>query len=735
MEGFMPMSFAFSEANARAVGQYVQQGLLPALTSIGNQLTLIAQGIDLLTRMVQSVVLPVEILSEFGTIKYTTLRVYESNPNFLEDINITRRAIALLGFSYIGEVIDLLGAILKHLGQFRDLVQQGLAALNIEIQLGFTAVFALKDAVEQGLIDLNKELQLGFSSLFSILSQILARLDKGLVLSTQITFAIDLGGLSSFLAGLDIGKLAKLLAVATGFVVLFAAALAAVVGFVYLLAKALGEFTGTSLLAAVVVAGFVAVMVWLFTTIAGFDFKTLGQIAFGLALIVTFVYSLAKSLAGYNWDAIARIAVGLGAIVLFVALLGLALRLFNADVLNAIPALGKLFDVLINLAKAIAGFTPAQLQTIGLGFLGIVAFIALLGLALKLFNADVLNAIPALGQLFDALINLAKAIVGFTSAQLQTISLGFLGIAAFVGLLGLALKLFNVDVLNAIPALGQLFDALINLAQAIVSFTPDQLMVIGLGLLGIVGFVALLALALNSLDATAVAALPGLALLFDSIINLANAIVSFTPGQLLTIGLAFGVITLFVWGLAAALDFAAVPLMSLAIILTSLERIMNSVSGSGTGLLGVLGKLAGGVLSSVFGDLSSVSSAIGGAGQTQPATTVGIGAALPPTAASVATPAGLGFGGGPELSGGGGGLFPPAPSLAGPSLAGLPGPQAVDQSVNVQGGITVNINADRLEANSAQILSDEIVRALQERLGALRSEQDFRTGVRSSAPL
>ena len=53
------------------------------------------------------------------------------------------------------------------------------------------------------------------------------------------------------------------------------------------------------------------------------------------------------------------------------------------------------------------------------------------------------------------------------------------------------------------------------------------------------------------------AALPGLALLFDSIINLANAIASFTPGQLLTIGLAFGVITLFVWGLAAALDLTA----------------------------------------------------------------------------------------------------------------------------------------------------------------------------------
>jgi hypothetical protein len=61
------------------------------------------------------------------------------------------------------------------------------------------------------------------------------------------------------------------------------------------------------------------------------------------------------------------------------------------------------------------------------------------------------------------------------------------------------------------------------------------------------------------------------------------------------------------------------------------------------------------------------------------------------------------------------------------------GAQAVDQSVNVQGGINVAVNADRLEADSAQILSDEIVAQLQARLGALRSEQDFRVGGRPSA--
>ncbi|MFG3257558.1 hypothetical protein [Streptomyces sp. NPDC048172] len=57
---------------------------------------------------------------------------------------------------------------------------------------------------------------------------------------------------------------------------------------------------------------------------------------------------------------------------------------------------------------------------------------------------------------------------------------------------------------------------------------------------------------------------------------------------------------------------------------------------------------------------------------------------------------------------------------------------AVDQSVHVEGGITVNVNAERLEADSAALLSDDIIAQLQQRLGALRSEQDFRTGARPS---
>jgi len=90
--------------------------------------------------------------------------------------------------------------------------------------------------------------------------------------------------------------------------------------------------------------------------------------------------------------------------------------------------------------------------------------------------------------------------------------------------------------------------------------------------------------------------------------------------------------------------------------------------------------------------------------------------ALPPAGALPALPEG-------------GPVQPVVPGVA----AAAPAPASVDQSVHVQ-GITININAERLEADAGKLLSDEIIRQLQARLGALRSEQDFRTGVRAPAP-
>jgi hypothetical protein len=70
----------------------------------------------------------------------------------------------------------------------------------------------------------------------------------------------------------------------------------------------------------------------------------------------------------------------------------------------------------------------------------------------------------------------------------------------------------------------------------------------------------------------------------------------------------------------------------------------------------------------------------------------------------------------------------PAPALGAGAVAGGP-----DQSVHVEGGIHVTINAEGLDAGSARMLTDDMVRQIQERLDSLRSERDRRVGVRTAA--
>ena len=69
-----------------------------------------------------------------------------------------------------------------------------------------------------------------------------------------------------------------------------------------------------------------------------------------------------------------------------------------------------------------------------------------------------------------------------------------------------------------------------------------------------------------------------------------------------------------------------------------------------------------------------------------------------------------------------------------PAAAARGVPEQMDQSVRVEGGITVNIHTERMVLDEAEILSDTIVQRLRERLDALRSEREFRTGVRAPAP-
>ena len=601
-------------------------------------------------------------------VQHVGLQVYVMNPDLLEHIEAARWAVAYLAYVEMDEVISLLRGIGWRAGQ----IHQDILQLNV--------------ALDTGMAGLAYELTAFADCACTALQAILDQLRAGLRVTGALTLAVDFSGA---LAGLDIDKLLKLLGIAAGFVALLGVALAEIVGFVYLLAQALKAFD-------------LSIVKLLPNLVQLFD---------GFVRLMT-------AIAGFDWPTLGRIAVGFAEIAVFTALLGFALRAFQAETLRAVPALALLFDGFIRLMTTIGGFNWSQLGRIAVGFAEIAAFMALLGLALRLFQADVLAVIPALALLFLGFVRLMTAIGGFDWPTLGRIAVGFAEIAAFIALLGLALRLFTDQAIAAIPALAVLFDSLVSMMAVIAGFSVDQLIQLGLAFLGIAAFIALLGLALDTFSSQAVAAIPGLTQLFESLIELATFINSLSGNQLILIGVAMAALTAFMFGMAAALDIATPGLAELAAVLGGVQAILSSIitiaRGAASALSSVLSFSGGGGLGSLLsfqegGVMPQTGLAVLHEGER--VLTADESQALESASSA-------------------------APVPGGPLPMGLPAaaPAPVDQSVNVQGGITINISAERLEADSARLLSDEIVQRLQERLGALRSEQEFRNGVRAPAP-
>jgi hypothetical protein len=299
---------------------------------------------------------------------------------------------------------------------------------------------------------------------------------------------------------------------------------------------------------------------------------------------------------------------------------------------------------------------------------------------------------------------------------------GLAALAGFVFVLGLALKDLSPDVLAALPALSDFIAQLGALGMGLAALSAGDLLGMGVGLALLAGFVYLLGLALGTFSDQALAALPGLAALIGALNDLATSMAALSVGDLITMAVAFALIAGFVWALAAALEYAAGPLASIATILGTVKDMMTAVGSAISGLMGFLGDLgsfASGVFSGIADGVGSVLDALNPFSSLSIPGMGGGGS----SALAIASPGagGDGFGaptgGAPGFGGGGGGGG---------------GPQSVDQSINL-GGVTITINADKLEANASQMLSDQIVQGLRERLGALQSEQGFRTGERPSA--
>ncbi|MCB0185668.1 MAG: hypothetical protein KDE31_15475, partial [Caldilineaceae bacterium] len=429
----------------------------------------------------------------------------------------------------------------------------------------------------------------------------------------------------------------------------------------------------------------------------------LGDITKNLIALGVGLGLLAAWLSRLQSDQLKSLVVGLVALAGFMLLLGVALRIMPAEIEANVKALEQLFNALTTLAEKITSFKPDQLKQIAAGFIGIVLFVGLLGLALRAFPAQVQETAAAMQTLFTTLTNLANTITSFSPAQLQQIALGFVGIVAFVGLLGLALQLFPDQAAAAIIALGNLFTALTNLATTIVSFTPDQLIQIGLGFLGIALFVGLLGGVLSLFQDAFVLAGPALAAIVMHMNELVVTLANLDIGQLIMLGVGLALLVGFVAALGAVATATAPGL-------TALASALNAIASTLENIIDLASRAA-----SALSSLPSIS--LGGITDILPS--FDGGGIMPLT--------------GPAMLHAGERVLTPEEyqayerGFAQPVVAAGGGGQTIDV-----GGVTISINAQSVDRNSVDLLSDEIVAKLQERLAVLSGDQQFRSGARNS---
>jgi hypothetical protein len=720
VDGVLPISLSLTDNSARIVGAYVRSGLVdvvrPPLDRIEAHLLELNNGLRMLS---------IDVVDVFNGITDRRLKVQVMNESLLDHIEATRWAVAYFSYNTFLELLD-------HIRYMRWL--DGRSHLHLhQIIEGLTRIESLVAAFATEVSGMG-------SIIIGLLQAILDKLNQGIGLTGTIQIIVT--GADP-LAEIDLWKLLGLLG-------LLFLGLAIIVAFLFGVSAALATFGAGALKAAAAVVVLSLGLIPLINALAKFELGEMLMIAAGFLAITLFVAGLGRAFQEFKtdlekvipplntfFDSIAKlmttlskfkpgematIAVGFAAIAGFVAGLGLAFQQVTSDLEKVIPPLNTFFDSIAKLMTTLSKFKPGEMATIAVGFAAIAGFVALLGLAFQQVTSDLEKIVPQLDTFFTSISNLMTAISRFTPGQMVTIAVGFLLIAGFVWLLGMALDTLSQKAISALEPLAAFFTAITALMIAISKFTPGEMFQIAVGFIMIAGFVWLLSMAINTLTAQSVAALPGLAALITALTGLASTLGNMTAGQMFTMAIGLILIAAFVWAIAAALVYAAGPLATLATLFGSLGGVLSTVADIGSGLWGVLSDI-GGVIGDIGGGIGDF---FGGVGDTLFGSldvtamvnqTALAAAAPPPPPPVAAAPAGL--------PGGLGALAP------GGALAAAPVGSAttVDQTVNA-GGISVSISADRLEADSAQLLTDDIVAQLQSRLGALRSTQDFQAGAR-----
>lgn len=715
----------------------------------------------------------------------TSLRVYETNPDMLAHIEAARWAIANWSYNRSIDMMNLLGGIYRRLGEIStklDTLHNDLVGIAFDITaIGDTVTRLLSEILAElrrglrfqgeltisfnlgGIGDLLKNLDLaklfgligaaalavlvlaaGLAAIAAFVWALAAALNTLnpvlIVLLPLLTIFIStLKDLATAIAGMDWGAIGKLWL-----------GLAALAGFVFALAYALKQMNPAVLEALEPLKGFIDSLKDLATTLAGLSLGGLATMVGGLAALGGFVYalgvalsqmtpevlnalgplsefintlsSLSTTLAGLSFGGLATMVGGLAALGGFVYALGAALSQMTPEVLNALGPLSTFIDTLRNLATTLAGLDAGSIVAMSVSLAALAGFIYVLTLALGQVTPQVLNALGPLSTFVDTLSRLATTLAALDAGSVVAMTIALAALAGFVYVLGLAVNQFSAQALQALPALSGFLTSLTNMATTLAGLSLVDLIGMAFGMALIAGFIYLLGMALNTFSTDVLNALPSINMLIMSLNSLVITLAGLSIGDLIMMGIAFALIAGFLYVVGMALDAATPGFLALAAALREVNTLIDTV-GSGLSALGDALSSVGSLAGDVLGGIGSGLGALGG----------GVLDLLP----SFQT-GGMVEETGPAFLHAGERVLNTGETqaLSQASLAPAPsGGGGTDQSVKIDGGITINITAGNLEPGSGQALSEEIVRHLQERLGALRAEQAFRTGERPSAPL
>jgi hypothetical protein len=419
--------------------------------------------------------------------------------------------------------------------------------------------------------------------------------------------------------------------------------------------------------------------------------------ALGAAILA---FLIVTALIGMSGKGLVGMIVGVvGALLLLFGIAG-ALQLMPENIEKIVPPLMQLIGALGALTIVLALIKPDRIWHVIGGLLALGVFLLLTAAAMRIFDETAIQAMQSMPAFFDALNSLAENIVS-QADNFETIAKGLAGIVVFVGLLGLALRVFPDDAAPALEAMASVIGQLTALADKIVEIaTGGHMESVAYGLLGIIVFVAGLGVALMLFDEQAIQASYGIAAVANAFAALASALAAIDPANFWTIvGLlaALAATTLAV-GIAASIG--GPHLSGLAAVLREMSNLLNTVATSANSLAEALRSLP------------SIS--------------------LP----SLPSLPGMAMGGpvnstGPYLLHEGEYVLNPAQTSA--MRAGGGGGGAVaDNSVSV-GAVNVTVSAQSVDQDSIPALGDEIVRQIGARLSELGREDAFAQGVRTEA--